>query len=1102
MSGRSAYVRKKITETNKGPPPPRGRARSTTSSERDDITISDFPLPNGGKAGITGVPTTNARFLKFSEPVLREADNSPYLNPPGSSSNSQSGGSTDGAGSHKRYGDNNSGHGTQSSSSGPLDEFAYARARRPAIRMEDVSGIEKSGFRSAIDRKSEEMRKGLAKTFTFGKKKKDNGKQPQVGPGMDFRPESSATVRPPHGSQQAFSPIDEYDTGYGSAEVAGHHQWSRDQDRHRDRDQHGGGGFNEQWDPVNNVVSPPPSAKLPPLPAAAQSPPIKRWCGNGKPVQRWNKLRKDPELWDPNGDVLVYLVHRGAQPRPNASFRLSSHIIEATESRYLISMLREGSTEDSDAFGSGLPPSPVGAPPMLGSRHRGDRGMPTPPISEDSSNMGMPDQDGQISYEMYFPPPANMTKMDQVRYHITTRNVFALLYHASLVGLSFYQALSDLQSRLEQYLPVSTDPLGNILHYMTARGLDDVRNDPDSASALLAWSESPDVRWDEGWREAFCHSAGMNGMRLESAPDYKHVSPVTRALLERATLETQLRVQAAEERLATFDYADMWKSALTPSSSPARSSADRLQLFFKQFYSRTYASWPPPPTSLGSSVDGPASPVSPGAADEEPWLSRRIVQKLEEDFAALYDYLVNRDIVFDGSETRSSRKWIMIYRSTRGPADADTPEIPLTDMLVEWDNRFRFPHIPSPMPLVPESITPPTQPTTKTSKKEKNNAAAAAANTSKLNNTLERRIQFAYNEATNIDALSSSTPSGAQTLVDEFVKFEKRDKTLEVDPSVARRGRWVLIYGILQTLASVSVDAPAVRYRDGVSYHLSFRLKGQRVPPWRHHMKQPGKDDMLEAAHELSHCWTVPASWDAGAGETDDSDMYDRGYGSSNYGHNNLSRVNSSARASQASSGGGYFNARGYTSPRGGGGGGGRSVPMSVLSGSVVSSTYSESDTASSIRTPSTPFSVRGRSRDGRLSSLQQQQQQQQHHHQQYYQHHPGKGGYGIAVGGPPVRVEEEWSVSEPNEQSSGNGPSRRQQQHLQLNMGIGMGMGSDDYPSRVSSRRESMVTGAPAGAPPRHLPAKQQSHQEPMNDTGLLIRDFDELDVIDDHEP
>ncbi|KAK8016861.1 hypothetical protein PG993_015050 [Apiospora rasikravindrae] len=802
MSGRSAYARKikETKATEKGGVSTRGRAKSTgssRSSERDDATISDYPMPHG-----TGYGTTNARFLKFSEP-RRETDPMRLRGELTNFSNQSSGSQNSGGSAGRR-----DGMGYQDHMSG----YAYAKPTKPTIRTEDVSGIERSGLRSAIDKRSDGVRKGLSKALGFAKKSKK---------GEELRPQSSATIRP--GQEPMSSPT--------SNDVP---------------------PLPSQFD--SGCMSPPPSSTLPPLPPAAASPVIKRWIGAGRPVQRWNKLRKDPELWDPNGDVLVFFGHRGQSPRANPSFRLSSHIIEATESRFLVTLLREGST-DEDIYMSA---SPDGAPPMLqkhgmnGDQMRsgfgiGRNGQPTPPMSEDTS---LADADGQISYEMYFPTPPNMDRLGAYRHAITTRNVFALLYHASLVGLSLHQALSDLHDRLDTYMPPEADNVGTVLNYISARGIDDARNDPETAVSLLAWSEMPEVRWEEGWREAFLHSAGMYS-RLEGCADFKYITPITRALLERACLECQLRVQAAEERLCDFGYADTWPSSGPITTGPARSAADRLQKFIKDHYISLYGRWPPPASGATTS-DG-----------EEMWLTRNVAQTLQRDFGALYDYLVNRDIVWDESETRSSRKWMMVSESGNRAFAPDTRDLPLTDMLIEWDNRLRFPHIPHPYPLVPESILPTTQngnPSSGKSKKvdkdkEKNNRGGGDER------ILERRVQLAYTEATNIYILGSDLVSSP--LVDGFVRFEKGDQVGAVDPSLARRGRWVLIYAILQTLASVAVDAPNVRYRDDVAYHLSPRLKGTKTPPWK-----GVASAAPEAAHELSHCWLAPRAWGVGAGTT------------------------------------------------------------------------------------------------------------------------------------------------------------------------------------------------------------------------------------------
>jgi len=76
----------------------------------------------------------------------------------------------------------------------------------------------------------------------------------------------------------------------------------------------------------------------------------------------------------------------------------------------------------------------------------------------------------------------------------------------------------------------------------------------------------------------------------------------------------------------------------------------------------------------------------------------------------------------------------------------------------------------------------------------------------------------------------------------------------QVDPFAARRGRWVLIYGILQTLASISPDTPGCEFTAGVSYYLGPSLQG--CPPWRGALK-----DYEEAHHNNSYCWRNAKTW-------------------------------------------------------------------------------------------------------------------------------------------------------------------------------------------------------------------------------------------------
>ena len=61
----------------------------------------------------------------------------------------------------------------------------------------------------------------------------------------------------------------------------------------------------------------------------------------------------------------------------------------------------------------------------------------------------------------------------------------------------------------------------------------------------------------------------------------------------------------------------------------------------------------------------------------------------------------------------------------------------------------------------------------------------------------------------------------------------------------------MLIYGVLQVLATISVDTPHLYFKDNVSYFLNPRLKG--TPPW-----EIGVDHRFEEASPYySHCWNV-----------------------------------------------------------------------------------------------------------------------------------------------------------------------------------------------------------------------------------------------------
>jgi hypothetical protein len=724
MSGRSAYVRKEKTKVKDG-----GGGSHDSISDKTGTSLSDFPMPM----------QTRYEDRHTSEISI-----------------------------------------VKSSGSEDLGKGAYARVRKPHVPVIEVSGIEKSSFRSVMDKKSESIRKGLVKTF--GKKKKNDE--------LEARPQTSTTHRPE--SQE----LDSGDYVPPPAVARPRQQQNNEPEFARPG---------------------PPQTKLPPIPAA---PGLKRWVGGGRPPQTWNKMRRDPELWDPNGDTLIFLgLETRQSTRPAPSFRLSSHVIEAADSRFLISLLREGANEEANYFG--MPPSPPGMrsvqPVRQGHRY-------TPPVSDGGTN-GYDSYDGQISYEISLPTPINQSQMENVRYNCTTRNVFALFCGASLVGLNLVQALNDLVERLQSWMSEGHDVASTVIDYIVAKGLDDVRGNPSMAAGLLAWSESQGVYWEDGWREAFVHCAGMYN-QVEATPEYKYLPHLSKALLERGNLRMLLRVQDCQDRLTEFNF----KSKHWPEmqdDSPSKAAFLRLQKFFVQYYRSYYGSWPP---------------AAPDGHDQ--WLHRALTQKLQRDFGALYDYFVNREIVWDCSEERCGRKWTLVDPANAS-FQADTSDCDFTDLIVAFDNYNGYPHIPHPYPLVPEPLP-------KRSDSEENLLKTKKSNKPQEEKNAERLAALAYTESTNIYLLGSDYVNN--DLVDAFIKFERGDRVGDANYYAARLGRWVLIYYVLQSLAPISVDTPSIRYTNDVLYHLSPDMNN--TPPWNHADKsKPG------ASHGLSHCWTIPSTW-------------------------------------------------------------------------------------------------------------------------------------------------------------------------------------------------------------------------------------------------
>jgi hypothetical protein len=435
-----------------------------------------------------------------------------------------------------------------------------------------------------------------------------------------------------------------------------------------------------------------------------------------------------------------------------------------------------------------------------------------------------------IQYEIYVPWPGKKESgIHEVLWHVTTRNFFAILCGSSaIIGTTWFEAFSTVLKRIRScpgYLAEGSSHVDWIVRYIVRNRFDDVRNNPSYAASLLAFSELPDVQWREGYIEAFVHCVGMYNLgQLDDIVEWQYITPHTQIFIRNASMEMEDRIHRAQVWLTSFDLTEMWPANSAPPSS-GRGCFDRLRRWLCSYYERVFRHWPP------STEKG-----------DQTWLSFQVVQRLKNDFHTLYDYLVDRDIMFEAYQHRLGHKWRIVNKSDR-MFRPDSFDMPLTDILVAFDDRNNFPHIPYPFPRTPDPI--PVQSKAKF-------AFRKTASPGKIQAESRKKAR-AYAEASNVYSLRNQFAKS--DLVMSFIGFEQSDMLDNIDPFEARRGRWVLIYGILQILATVSVDSPHLRYKKDSLYHLSPQMKG--VVPWASVESPPEK----QAEHEDSHCWTVPSTW-------------------------------------------------------------------------------------------------------------------------------------------------------------------------------------------------------------------------------------------------
>ncbi|KAF9734581.1 hypothetical protein PMIN02_005968 [Paraphaeosphaeria minitans] len=583
-----------------------------------------------------------------------------------------------------------------------------------------------------------------------------------------------------------------------------------------------------------------------------------------------------PELWDDNGDTLVYLFPRTSDKGP--SFRIDSSVYAS--SQYMTRLLHgqlysetpelpDRSVRDSSTtYGN---PSRTGSPDAsVIDSSEGSKG---------SRALSDATEDDHSEKHLYMPialstdqapitptnsEPQLVTK--DIDTLVSYRNFFAFLIGQSLVATKRHSEIFNIFLRIAGILQhynfsnVDGSTYGEVAAssfnaYVDELNMADVRQSRVKAIEAIVLGEK--MRSMSLYTEGFVHAVGkFDSIKELNDPKYDMISPKTGTRLARAALDLDHREKSINNKLKEFEFPAMFagimNSAMADEKKAVRFAKWKAAFmstrsFALDYYKTKYGGWLPKARSKKNSL------TTSG-------LNRLVLREMYHDLSDLYDLLVDR--------TNLTNRTADGFMSDDERTDFESiAALAMRKVLSEYDRST-----PPVQPPIPFDI--PLYPTLREVNKEypsgdrKKDTKARSKKLSK--DQIARMIKAAH----NADAEKNTA------FLDAFRHFEQKQAsgcTMEGLYEL-RAGQWLFLYAVIQSLPMLVIDAPGVRFTDGVEYFLC------EVPragtPW-------GRDDTsrsrtwfnvaggsqvvslptdvvengVEGVFRRSHCWQLALKW-------------------------------------------------------------------------------------------------------------------------------------------------------------------------------------------------------------------------------------------------
>jgi len=594
------------------------------------------------------------------------------------------------------------------------------------------------------------------------------------------------------------------------------------------------------------------------------------------------RAERVPELWDERGDTYVYLFPRASERGP--SFKVRSSIFASSA---LLTELAYGKVPASETARklASKPPQTHGhdvgkayLQSLQNSPRTGPADITSMYSSIDTSTCGIEIPPKQLTLYL---PLALSTNGSNVTAHnelsltqddldklIIVRNLVAFLVGGALVAstrrYTFLSIFLAIAQGLEDYnfTNIDSTSFGEVANssfdcYIDELDLADVRSGCEKIIEGVVLGER--MRSVLLYNEAFVHAVGrydeIHRRSRDSAISKKFslISRVTRLRMERAYIDLQQRMKTASTRLTDFDFPSVFISS---KGRPFKDDFVATRRYVMDYYKTKYGQWPPRanPKKNDLKTDG---------------LSRVVLREMYQDFTELYDLCVDRT-------SFTSRA---MHQAMEGDEE-EKPDEPIAQCLrATFDEYDRSmppvqPPIPFDVPLLPSLV--PLKEYGKGSRKDTKLRSKGLK---------DDDVVTIMKASRNTDVAPNLSP-----FLSAMCRFErKKARGRNIGDIVnLRAGIWTFAYVVIQALPMLVIDAPGVRYHQGVEYFLCepprkglpWALdsegsgRGRQIMAWYGIAGGSGMVSLpsdliehgVEGIYRRSHCWLMAQQWSANLG--------------------------------------------------------------------------------------------------------------------------------------------------------------------------------------------------------------------------------------------